>query len=580
VLIVINYYGVVVKKYDGIVRLMVAGFLLVGFVFECSGMDLVGKDDVNEVFGKLCRASKESNLTFKGLGHNHIEVLGNSIAATKKSIVQHAQSVNVGISPKLAEGLLNFATYMCEQGSHEEKEIYKNIALPNLVHRYFSCRPLAAYGIRDLKTGEYLKEQFLFRDNTMSLVLKGKPMPAHITLTDYISPDEIMWSSLLSLSSWTCCINSGSRKNVGHPNQGGVPYKKEIVFVGVVGPRFEVSNEFDWKLMVITKDQNTAQNGYGVSHCNNGALGIWEKFYNTKFPTYEEAETHRKEHANEQRFVPVGNPTDNYLFNVPVYKQRVEIAAESFFTDGSARASTAGTLAYLHVVGLGIGLWAIDKKKQEQWMLEKYAHMIRNNKYRAKGIGAINFSWFDPSEEIKKELIQIGLDNDIVIWFSKKDPAAQDPIDKADLGEELFNEWMNRLERLGSSLPSYLKGMITVAMYAWDGNAYPGNEYWLGALDSSGDPAAACCSTITQTQNILVNPFLSENIRNQALWLQDNDQEVGAALKKLRETQSRMERAALPTDPAGPTSLDIQVNLTEKGASSPQVLLLMIVMAW
>jgi len=48
-------------------------------------------------------------------------------------------------------------------------------------------------------------------------------------------------------------------------------------------------------------------------------------------------------------------------------------------------------------------------------------------------------------------------------------------------------------------------------MYPWDGNSFPGNEYWRGLLMVSGDPAAASCSAIAELQNPFINKALNSN---------------------------------------------------------------------
>eukprot|EP00091_Calanus_sinicus_P006731 TRINITY_DN17474_c0_g1_i1.p1 TRINITY_DN17474_c0_g1~~TRINITY_DN17474_c0_g1_i1.p1 ORF type:complete len:115 (+),score=28.60 TRINITY_DN17474_c0_g1_i1:153-497(+) len=60
-----------------------------------------------------------------------------------------------------------------------------------------------------------------------------------------------------------------------------------------------------------------------------------------------------------------------------------------------------------------------------------------------------------------------------------------------------------------SNIPEEDKPKLVVAMFAWDGNSYVGNEYWDGMLTASGDPAAASCSFTPELLNPDINPNIS-----------------------------------------------------------------------
>jgi hypothetical protein len=47
-----------------------------------------------------------------------------------------------------------------------------------------------------------------------------------------------------------------------------------------------------------------------------------------------------------------------------------------------------------------------------------------------------------------------------------------------------------------------VSGKLLVALYAWDGNSFPGNEFWSGQMGSTGDSAAACCTQVNKFKTL------------------------------------------------------------------------------
>jgi len=159
----------------------------------------------------------------------------------------------------------------------------------------------------------------------------------------------------------------------------------------------------------------------------------------------------------------------------------MKISIQNFLFDANERGKASGKKVFCHVVGLGLGVWQVCPN-QPLWFVDTLYEVLKFDFAEEHSISDIHFSWFP--EDLQSKFDETT--NQIKISFSKRNPA--DQLTGNDVGK------------------------LIVAMYAWDGNSFPGNEYWCGMLTASGDPAAACCSTIPELQNPLVNPFLLENI--------------------------------------------------------------------
>ncbi|CAE7429344.1 MSH2 [Symbiodinium natans] len=132
--------------------------------------------------------------------------------------------------------------------------------------------------------------------------------------------------------------------------------------------------------------------------------------------------------------------------------------------------------AHARVKGLGLGAWWVDPV-QESLMYAVYETILQEGS-NLQGIDVLDFSFFPTA--LPASVIAAG----------------------AARGIEVIATQSGFAEPAG--------GCLLVAMYAWDGNAYPGNEWWAESgsqryLGMTDDSAAASCSLITSLQHPGIN---------------------------------------------------------------------------
>jgi len=445
---------------------------------------------------------------------NSVESICSESNIRQSEAVQDVLESRVVCTDRVADLCAEFLDQKRAFGSSVERLLYADMPVEMFLQRLVSKRPLVFmnkvdfFVLRDGTTGE---------DGTKIFDAIGSELQdVRANLEDYLSYEEMEISALIGVSTPTHFINDGSRDNVGVPGNPG-SFEPRGVYISQVGARFERIGRMESKHMLICRDQNSQANGYGPMHASFSmpriyqsykqpvdkskkketqdteasedmslnplgllSLACWAKFYGISyFPTYEEVSQRHsqllKEGKQSSDYVPV---RDGGFLNTRVYQVRMEVIAETFLREADWQASKVDKLADCVVVGLGLGVWALDSC-QQQLVVNAYANVIRQ--IPLPHVKRLVFSYFRTqywplADMSRKEMETIPVENhEIKVEFLRMNPA----------------------EKIESS------EFLRVAQYAGDANSFPGNEYWLGGphLAGSGDPAAAACSTISEVGN-------------------------------------------------------------------------------
>ncbi|KAI0888599.1 uncharacterized protein GGS22DRAFT_151922 [Annulohypoxylon maeteangense] len=331
--------------------------------------------------------------------------------------------------------------------SNEQKLFAHPFTWQQQVRRLIEKRPLSFLTSRDttlFRDGTFLPDGRDFWDAI------GKEGSDYSTFQDYLSYDEIMLGSLIGVSGPSYFINDGDRYNKGRQGAPGT-FEPRGIIVGLVGPRFERVDQMD---------SNIILSGVAPGQMHPSIVGAFTECFKLE-------------------------KSPDKGFDLPMYRARIRMTLETLLLEANKRANEAGQKAFVHVVGLGLGVWMCDTRQPDSYVVA-LGETLTALKGKLGQIGTIYVSWIKTTKQNQDILTNIALEQGIKIMFGKRRPAEKLTGDEAD--------------------------QLLVVSYAWDGNSFPGNEYWHGSLAASGDPAAACMSTIPELHNPMVNPEFLDRI--------------------------------------------------------------------
>ena len=320
--------------------------------------------------------------------------------------------------------------------------------------------------------------------------------------------DEGKLAALLGASTKTVTINRGERLNSGIPSEKD-DFEKFGVIVGLVGPRMNKNTVMESQELRVTEDQNKKENGYGKNN-NTGVLKLFANFYGIEYlPKFSELHNDVQQSKSFKGFVsrvlksfkinqyPYNELMTDYkemtgrintpeFLHVPGYNRRNRITFEMLLADANARAQMLKKKAYVHVVGLGLGVWRVFNDQISLFLTEFVRTASRLN---LPNISDIDFSWIiNHGEEVitMKDEVLLNEEGDrIHKKDEKKHPGTILHIEnevKLKDGDLIPNTEMKihiSKRNPWDKLNVEDEDKLVVASWAWDGMSFVGKQIFL-----------------------------------------------------------------------------------------------------
>lgn len=411
----------------------------------------------------------------------------------KETLVEMAKTTRPFISKELWDLLEEFMEFMRnlpdpEGGNY--RAVYDGMSPAELIKRLLTKRPIVFYKgdsnvLRNDPKKLYPGRHARWNEVARTLEKERTDWPY---LREYISYDEILLSAYVSMSTPTYFVSDGSLK--APESISTKLFVPQGILCGLVGARLTKWGFMEHRF-VFPRDEDNSN--FDDVHLSDA---FWIKnvyahaFPEGKIPTMSEISKNKKPY--EKIYVDG--------INVVYFKKRLALTVQPFIEEAAQRGREKNQLVVASVPPIGAGVWSggIGSK------------IIINM------IVTVVLEYLDDSFDLKnlENLQAIFLpetDSEVYSNFrhckqisSIKLNTADNSLEVTFKGNHKVLTIFNQFRYVAQLLPEKFKSCLIVAGFAWDGNSYPGNEYWKDSFGSF-DPQAILCSYLGQFQNPEVN---------------------------------------------------------------------------